>query len=216
MSIPNFARAYKYVIQKLEEGLSPTLFYHNIHHTKNQVLRDTEVLAETEGVSAEEMVLLRTGALYHDLGFIKQYWDNEPLGVSIAEETLPTFGYTVGQIEIVRGLILATRIPQSPKNSLEQILCDADMYNLGGEETFWMAGDCLLRELLSHYKVIPMEFHPPYSIQEWWERQCRFLETHSYFTSAAQILREEGKQRNLKSMRQLLHMFYQKNRQLSE
>lgn len=216
MSTPNFVNAHKYVMQRLEDDLPPSLFYHAIHHTRDQVLRDTEALAETQGVSTEEMLLLRTGALYHDMGFIEQYWDNEPVGVRIAEETLPTFGYTAGQIEVVKGLILATRLPQSPQNPLEQILCDADVYNLGGEESFWIAGDRLIRERVAHCNAIPPEFQPPYSIQEWWERQCQFLEIHSYFTEAAQISRKKGKQRNLETIRQLLHMFHQKNGKPSE
>jgi predicted metal-dependent HD superfamily phosphohydrolase len=150
------------------------------------------------------------------MGFIEQYWDNEPVGVRIAEDTLPTFGYAAGQIEVVKGLILATRFPQSPENPLEQILCDADVYNLGGEESFWIAGDRLIRERIAHCNAIPPKFQPPHSLQEWWERQCRFLEIHSYFTVAAQLSREKGKQRNLETIRQLLRMFHQKNGKPSE
>lgn len=211
MSTPNVVNAQKYVIQRLRDDLPPALYYHAIHHTRDQVLPDTEALAEAQGVSSEEMLLLRTGALYHDTGFIEQYWDNEPAGVRIAEETLPTFGYTAGQIEVVRGLILATRFPQSPNNPLEQILCDADVYNLGGEESFWIAGDRLIRERVAHCNAIPPAFQPPHSIQEWWERQCRFLEIHTYFTDAAQRSRGKGKQHNLETLRQLLDMFHQKN-----
>jgi len=215
MSTPNFARAHAYVMQRLEDDLPPALFYHAIHHTRDQVLPDTEALAEAQGVSAEEMLLLGTGSLYHDTGFIEHYWDNEPVGVRIAEETLPTFGYTAGHIAVVRGLILATQFPQSPKNPLEQILCDADLYNLGGEESFWIAGERLIRERVAHCNVIPPEFHPPYSIQEWWGRQCRFLEIHMYFTAAARLSREKEKQRNLETLRQLLRMVHQKNEKRS-
>lgn len=176
----------------------------------------TETLAETQGVSAEEMLLLRTGALYHDMGFIEQYWDNEPVGVRIAEDTLPTFGYTAGHIEVVRELILATRFPQSPNNPLEQILCDADLYNLGGEESFWIAGDRLIRERVAHCNAIPPKFQPPYSIYEWWDRQRQFLEVHSYFTEAAKVSREQGKQRNLETIRQLLRICDQKSGKPSE
>ena len=216
MSAPNFARAHAYVMQRLEDDLPPALFYHAIHHTRDQVLRDTEALAETQGVSAEEMLLLRTGALYHDIGFIEQYWDNEPVGVRIAEQTLPTFGYTAGHIEVVKELILATRFPQAPTNPLEHILCDADLYNLGGEESFWIAGDQLIRERMAYSNAIPPEFQPPYSIQEWWERQCRFLEIHAYFTEAAQRSREKGKRRNLETLRQFLRMVHQRNEKRSE
>ncbi|HIN33147.1 MAG TPA: HD domain-containing protein [Nitrospirales bacterium] len=216
MSTPNFAKAHAYVMQRLEDDLPPTLFYHGIRHTRDQVLPYTKTLAESQGVSAEETLLLRTAALYHDTGFIKQYWDNEPVGVSIAEKTLPTFGYTAEHIEVVRRLILATRFPQAPKNPLEHILRDADLYNLGGEESFWIAGDRLIRERVAHSNAIPSKFQPPYSIQEWWERQCQFLENHSYFTEAALRTREKGKQRNLETIRQLLLMFQQKNGQQSK
>ena len=53
MSTPNFVSAHKYVMQRLEDDLPPSRFYHAIHHTRDQVLRDTEALAETQGVSME-------------------------------------------------------------------------------------------------------------------------------------------------------------------
>ncbi|GAG77716.1 unnamed protein product, partial [marine sediment metagenome] len=76
------------------------LYFHNHIHTKD-VLNAVKRLAELEGISERKLLLLKTAALYHDAGFLKQYENNELIGARIAEETLPRFGYTKKQIETI-------------------------------------------------------------------------------------------------------------------
>jgi hypothetical protein len=40
--------------------------------------------------------------------------------------------------------------------------------------------------------------------QTWLVNQLQFLQTHRYFTPAAQALRDEGKQKNIKMLKSLL------------
>lgn len=47
-------------------------------------------------------------------------------GCLIARTALPGFGYT-GEDIMICGMIMATKIPQSPTNILEEIICDADL-----------------------------------------------------------------------------------------
>ncbi len=204
MPTPNYQQAERYVMDRLEHDLPPELFYHGLHHTKDHVVPDTQTLAAAQGVCGEEALLLQTGALYHDIGFVEQYWDNEPFGARIAEETLPAFGYTPGHIEVVKGLILATQFPQRPQQLLEEILCDADLYNLGGEDSFWIAGERLIRERIAHQQAIPHGYRLPPTLYAWYERQCRFLENHSFFTTAAQQSQAQGKEHNLETIKTLL------------
>ena len=127
-------KAEQYVLGQLETRLDRTLFYHGIHHTIDVVNAAAEIAA-LEGITDEEsLALLRTAAFYHDSGFMNIYQGHEEAGCVLAREVLPGFGYTEAQIATICGMIMATKIPQSPKNTLERIICDADLDYLGRDD----------------------------------------------------------------------------------
>lgn len=185
---PDFELAKQYVLGRLERELSPHLYYHSVRHTWDDVLPAAERLAALEGVDGEAMLLLRTAALYHDLGYIEQYVDNEAIAVRIAAETLPRFGYAPAQVQVIADIILATKVPPSPRTLLEEIIVDADLDVLGRED-FLPQSHALRDELAAQGS--------PTTEEEWYARQITFLQTHHYFTAAARRLRSVQKQRNL-------------------
>ena len=91
-------------------------------------------VATAAGISAAETLLLRTAALYHDLGYLVRYRDNEIIATALAATTLPHFGYTPEQIYAINEMIMATHMPQTPHNLLQALLCDADLDPLGRED----------------------------------------------------------------------------------
>src|SRR5262245_36481544 len=123
----DLARARAYALARLEDELSPALCYHSLAHTRDDVAPAVERLAAAEGVAGEALLLLRTAAYFHDLGFVERRDDHEAIGARIAREALPCFGYRPPQIALVEGMIMATRMPQAPRTSLERILADADL-----------------------------------------------------------------------------------------
>lgn len=195
MAQPDLERAIQYVSGRLETELSKKLLYHGIAHTRDDVVLAAERLAVLEGVSEEDCLLLKTAAWFHDIGFIERYTDNERISVSIAGEVLPSFGYSPNQIKQVNGIIMATRLPQSPKNLLEEIMCDADL-DLLGRDDFWDKNVALRTELEL--------FGTKLTDREWCLRQLEFLRTHHYFTHSAQCLRGAGKERYYQEMAQWL------------
>src|SRR5438477_3878064 len=126
----DYERAKAFVFAKLTADLLPDLTYHGIHHTKD-VLTAVIMLAKAEQMSPSDTLLIKTAALYHDIGFTKQYKNHEEAGCEIARKSLPMFGYDPVQTEKICAMIMATKIPQTPQNILEQILCDADLDYLG-------------------------------------------------------------------------------------
>jgi predicted metal-dependent HD superfamily phosphohydrolase len=148
------------------------------------------------GVNGETLLLLETAALYHDTGFLLQYGDHETASIAIARETLPDFGYTHAQIELIVGLIGATRMPQRPRTPLQELICDADL-DLIGREDFVR----LNHEL---HKEVSVYSGRDISEYEWLIDQLKFLEDHHFFTRAALATRSEGKAQNLAHMRQSL------------
>ncbi|MBC7920106.1 MAG: phosphohydrolase [Ferruginibacter sp.] len=190
----NFSEAKNHIVGRLRNELAPDLHYHGWHHTLD-VCRSVEKLAKKENVAGNDLTLLRTAAYYHDAGFLEQYQDNEPIAVRIAGEALPRFGYSADQVGIVGGIILATRIPQSPRTHLERVMCDADLDYLGRGD-FHAIAQGLQRELMEHGLIR--------SERQWNEIQLRFLEQHRYFTPTARAARELLKQKHLTEIRQLL------------
>ncbi|NVK66470.1 MAG: hypothetical protein HWE22_17900 [Flavobacteriales bacterium] len=190
----NYYKAERHIIQLLEKRLSKNLHYHSIAHTKD-VVSAVERIALLEGVTDEGLFLLKSAATYHDAGFIEQYDKNEPIGVRLAGEILPKYGYTDVHIDRIKELIYVTEIPHKPKNLLEEIICDADLDYLGRDD-FHEIADKLRRELKEHGKIE--------SDRQWDEIQVVFLKKHKYFTKTAIKTRKKKKKQNLKEVQERL------------
>jgi hypothetical protein len=183
----NYYKAEKHIIKVLKKGLDKRLHYHCIEHTQD-VVRAVERYALMEGVTDEGLFLLKSAATYHDAGFVENYEHNEPIGARMAQDILPEYGYTQADIDRIKELIFVTEIPHSPKNLLEEIICDADLDYLGRDD-FHIIADRLRKELKEHGKIN--------SDRLWDELQVKFLSAHKYFTATAHASREEKKQKNL-------------------
>lgn len=184
-----------YIVEKLQKNLSPTLTYHGFHHTLDVVNAALEI-AKAERIEDEEsLVLLKTAAFYHDLGFITTYRGHEEEGCRIAHLTLPTFGYSLAQIEKICGMIMATKIPQNPQNHLEQIIADADLDYLGRDD-FWPIAHSLYEELRQREMITNLE--------AWNQIQVKFLSSHQYWTATAQRWRKPQKQQYLDQLNEMI------------
>jgi len=195
MHQPDFERARQYALERLERDLSPALTYHCLAHTRDDVLPAAERLAALEGVTGESLLLLRTAAWYHDIGFVEQRAEHETIGVRIAREVLPRFGYSPAHIEAIGGMILATKLPQSPHTLSEEILADADLDVLGRDDFLVRSRD-LQAELAA--------FGTPTTDEQWFSGQLEFVQAHRYFTVAARTLRDTTKQANIEALISLL------------
>ncbi len=187
-----FQKAKTYINQRLRKELPKHLSYHSVEHVKD-VYRSAERLAKAEGVKGKDLTLLLTAVLYHDSGFIVQSREHEAQGCEFARQSLPDFGYTHAEIERICGMIMATRIPQTPGNLLEQIIADADLDYLGRDD-FGTIGNKLFMEL-QMYGIIQTE-------EEWDELQIKFLAQHHYFTPTAIATRKPGKDAHLAALKQ--------------
>src|SRR5512138_90844 len=88
MNLPDYERARTYVVQRLAQELPAYLTYHSIHHTLEDVLPAAERLAALEGVQGQDLLLLRTAVLFHDLGFVEQPVGHEAISIRIAAQAL--------------------------------------------------------------------------------------------------------------------------------
>lgn len=184
----NWNALYANVLDSLKMQLSPFLMYHRWKHTQH-VIELAEQIAKHEHITEDDLLLLKTAALFHDAGFISGiYVGHEEEGVRMAENCLPEYGYSKTEIEIIAGMIRATIIPQKPKTKLECILADADLEYLG-TANFEHLGNILYLEL--------RHFHPNLSLDEWNEMQINFLQSHVYHTDYCIQHRAPLKEKNL-------------------
>jgi HD superfamily phosphodiesterase len=189
-----YRAAKTFIINELKTKLSSNLTYHGVHHTLD-VLAVTRALCITERVGRRNTLLLKTAALFHDAGFTRSVREHERHGCEIARTFLPQFDYQNGDIELICGMIMATKVPQAPQTRLEAILCDADLDYLGRKD-FYPIGQTLFEELKS-LGVLTTE-------QAWNRLQINFLTAHRFCTQTNLALREPIKQLYLNELRILV------------
>jgi PAS domain S-box-containing protein len=183
--------AYKKVEQFLLENLPKSYTYHTIDHIRD-VVKQAERIAKKEKVDKLVIQDIKLAAWLHDVGYIWEPNRHEARGAEYATSILTEMKFPKSKISLITGMIMATKIPQSPKNQFEQILCDADLDYLGRDD-YAVNSHNLLKEIELTKKV---------SEKEWLLLQEKFLKAHAYFTNTSQKLRNSSKQATLKSIQQ--------------
>lgn len=182
------------VLDFLQEKLPKHLHYHNYAHTID-VTNQAELIGIGEGISDEDLLLLKTAALFHDTGHVIQSPNHEFYSTEIAKEWLPKYGYLPDQIETICEIIMATQLPPTPKTLLQEIICDSDLDYLGRVD--FIPGSNLLFEELKAIGVLD-------DINEWNKLQVKFLSAHQFFTATSQRLREVNKQKQIERISSLI------------
>jgi len=189
-----FTDIQEIILDKLEMDLPGYLFYHNVKHTVD-VVTEVELIGWGEGCSDEEILLLKTAGLFHDVGHTIAYDNHEFYGTQIAKEMLPEFNYTTDQIDRICSLIMSTKLPPNPTNLLENIICDSDLDYLGRSD-FIPVSNTLYEELKARDKMG--------SLNDWNKIQVKFISGHQYFTKTARSLREVNKQLQIERIQSLI------------
>lgn len=178
-------RAIKALVSdKMKKELSDKLSYHGLHHTIDVYDVCNKYIRRLK-LNERDAMLLRVSALVHDVGIIWSYFGHEEESVRFSEEYLPNYGFTNEDLKVIKGLILCTKIPQSPKTMLEKIICDADLDYLGRNDVYKISKT--LHDEFMAYHIVQDE--------ESWDRlQIKFLTEHKYHTDFAKKYRAPKKQ----------------------
>lgn len=193
----NFESAKNFLLHKLDKELDPRLTYHNVAHTLD-VYESAVRLAEMENISSEDLMLLKTAAIFHDSGMLITYTGHEEASTRIAREILPKFTYDKESIDTICEMIIATKLPQHAKSFLEKILCDADLDYLGRNDFFLIS-----HQLKYEWDVLGIN---PTTLQEWYRIQVDFLNSHQYFTKSAIQMRQNLKEENMDQIKAICHL----------
>ncbi|MCH7657052.1 MAG: HD domain-containing protein [Bacteroidetes bacterium] len=189
-----FTDMQEVILDKLEEELPGKLYYHNVKHTVD-IVTEVELIGWGEGISDEEILLIKTAGLFHDVGHVVQYADHEYHGTLIAREMLPKYNYSEKQIDRICDVIMSTKLPPKPKDLLQSIICDADLDYLGRSD-FIPVSNTLFKELKEQNMIG--------TLNDWNKLQVKFITGHQYFTKTARNLREVNKQKQIERISSLI------------
>lgn len=181
------------VLNILEVKLPSYLTYHCLEHTI-YVVEKSEYIAKKQGVSRKKIYLLKIAALFHDIGFISTYAEHEKKSCSIAKKELKSFDFNQKEIDLICGMIMATKIPQQPTTELENIIADADLEYLATNK-FLETGNLLYNEL--------KHFNKDLTLKKWNKIQISFISDHQFHTKYCRQYKERWKQKNLDYIKSL-------------
>ncbi|MCH5597531.1 HD domain-containing protein [Niabella ginsengisoli] len=166
----------EYVSNYFDEQHSEDFSYHNLEHTTGVVAATAE-LSDHYNLSEREKFIAQAAAWFHDLGYFVDADNHEAESMIMAANFLREKNVDGVTIEEVKSCIKATKMPQKPKNLLEQIVCDADMSHFS-TNSFSDKSKRLRKELQSRCGLA-------ISKDAWRHQTICLLEVHKYHTDYA-------------------------------
>ena len=175
--------------------------HHTLPHTV-QVVDATEEIGRHIGLTNSEIEVLKVAAWLHDLGYVRKYIGHERDSIAIAREFLTEQNADEALIVKVENLIEATILEQKPRNTLEEVIKDADLFNLATPEA------------LENSQMIRYEWkvfcNRTFSDKEWDEFNYNFFREHEYYTPYGKEYLDPIKQSNIKKLKKALKRRRQK------
>jgi len=166
--------------------------YHSLEHT-NEVVEAAEIIGKELELDEESMEVVLVAAWFHDTGYYEDHENHETRSLQKATDLLNELGARHEFTERVGGCIKATRMPQSPQNIEEKVLCDADLFHLSTDKYFEKC-----RLMRQEFEAVWGKSH---SEPQWIKENIRFFENHNYFTEYARKEFASGKEENYKALK---------------
>jgi predicted metal-dependent HD superfamily phosphohydrolase len=188
-------RIEEYVTGLFEEKHIPALVFHNLDHTRTVVKRAKEIASHYD-LSEKDNFILVTAAWFHDTGYLfAEPSRHENVSCDVVKNFMHEHVSDEATVAEIMACVMATKFPTSPKTLLQEIICDADTYQLGTKE-FKQSNRKVWEELRMRNQEI--------DLQKFNEGTIKFLEKHQYYTSYCKELLNEGKRKNIKKLRKKL------------
>ncbi|MDQ0107911.1 HD domain-containing protein [Chitinophaga terrae (ex Kim and Jung 2007)] len=184
--------ARDFIVAQYSQHPSPQLVYHNLAHTQ-QVVQAAGQIAAHYRLQDDELLAVYIAAWFHDIGYLTGDGTNhEETGAREAVQFLKEHQVPENVQTMVQGAILATKMPQSPNNLVEQIVCDADLSHLGSKN-FSDRNKLLRHEVeLTRQQEIPST--------KWLSSTITFMLNQHYWTDYAQTLYKQQKEENIEKL----------------
>jgi len=176
-----------HVLKYYKNNDTSNLTYHNQKHTEHVVEAATEIAGHYE-LSEHDLFIVLAAVWFHDIGYITNTANHEEEGYKLAEIFLAAHKVNSEDIQLIKGCIMATKMPQSATTLIEQIVCDADLFQLGTDDLF--KNDKLLRKEYNSMHQTDI------NKLEWKKKTISFLEKHTYYTNYCKLLLNDKKKEN--------------------
>ena len=190
-----YKKIENYVTGLYETLQDDTLVFHNLKHTQNVVNRTKEIAGHYH-VTEKEMLILYTAAWFHDTGYLfTEPSKHEVMSADVMKKFMLDHTNDTELIKEVEQCIMATKSPRNPTNLLQQIICDADTYNLGTKEFKDTNKRVLKENKLKTGEVDKKTFYT---------NTIKMLEEHQFYTTYCKDLLSVTKELNMKKLKKKL------------
>ncbi|MEO6669349.1 MAG: Pycsar system effector family protein [Ferruginibacter sp.] len=175
---------------------SPRLVFHNLQHTENVVNKSKEI-ATHYPLSDQEKLVLFMAAWFHDTGYLfapaaeHEEKSVETMKIFARENQVP-----FDTVSEVGACIMATKAPRHPVGILQEILCDADTFNLGSKE-FKQTNEIVFQEFQNASDTV-------LSRRKFNEDTLNMLKQHQFYTKYCKDLLNDFKKSNIKKVKRKL------------
>jgi HD superfamily phosphodiesterase len=187
-----YNKVEEYVSNLFAQSHDERLIYHNLQHTQRVVSRAKEIACHYNIIESD-MLVVQVAAWFHDTGYLSaEPAMHEEKSVELMKNFMKDFP---GEKNLVTGIeecILATKASIKPMNLLQQIMVDADTYNLGNKE-FNTTNYQVYKEHTARNGEM--------SMRDWNRQALKFLKNHQYYTSYCKELLGETKKKNIKKLK---------------
>ena len=196
MSVYNniYKKTEEHVTEMFRKYQPPHLVFHNLRHTEEVVKRVNEIAGHYR-LDEDDMLALYVAAWFHDTGYLFTGREqHEEKSVEVMKNFMEAFSLSETVIDKITGCILATRFPREPKDLPEEIICDADTYNLGNKKEFKLTNKLAYDEFF-HQSGLTL------TKKEFDEGTLKLLNEHTFYTSYCRDLLNADKKENMKKIK---------------
>ncbi len=187
-----YTKVESHVSNLFEQGDDTKLAYHNLEHTRKVVSRTKEIAGHYNLIE-NDMLIVHAAAWFHDTGYLTaEPAVHEEKSVEVMRDFMKDYTADEEMLQSIADCILTTKANVKPVNLLQEILADADTYNLGTKE-FNTTNYQVYKEYTFRNGYI--------SMLEWNKRSLKFLLSHHYYTTYCSELLMETKKKNIKKIK---------------
>lgn len=187
-----YKKVEEYVSNLFAQSHDERLIYHNLQHTQRVVSRAKEIACHYNLIESD-MLIVQVAAWFHDTGYLSaEPAVHEEKSAELMKDFMKDFPEEEDLVKRIEECIMATKATVKPMNLLQQIMVDADTYNLGTKE-FNTTNYQVYKEHTARNGEM--------SMRDWNRQALKFLKNHQYYTSYCKELLTETKKKNIKKIK---------------
>jgi len=180
-----------YAVNYITRNVPKDYTFHDLQHTIT-VVEAAHKIGEAMELEKGELEILQIAAWFHDMGYDQGQEGHEERGCEYAAAFLQSFDYPAAKVEKIQTCIRATHLNYIPQNTLEKIICDADLSHLG-RRNYWDRCGRIRQELAATRDTIMTD-------EEWVSFELGFMQAHFFNTPVAQKLYGDRKTKHIQKL----------------